>query len=149
MPITRACGVGREANSRSSPARCVRALSIQRPNGYPMSFAPPETRFRLFPNFIYDATLVLERRSVIEHEVRRSHSFSHYGPRYSRETFPDEPWGNIFWSAWQGWNASSTKYRLLVQRFPPFDMLRWHAAMTEHMLSGRPRRPNRVCFLRR
>src|SRR6266446_10851039 len=41
-------------------------------------------------------TLVLERRSVIEHEVRRSHSFSHYGPRYSRETFPDEPWGNIF-----------------------------------------------------
>ena len=23
-------------------------------NGYPMSFAPPETRFRLFPNFIYD-----------------------------------------------------------------------------------------------
>src|SRR5258708_40023345 len=41
-------------------------------------------------------TLVLERRSVIEHEVRRSHSFSHYGPRYSRETYPDEPWGNIF-----------------------------------------------------
>ena len=24
-------------------------------NGYPMSFAPPETRFQLFPNFIYDA----------------------------------------------------------------------------------------------
>ncbi|HZU26657.1 MAG TPA: amidohydrolase family protein [Bryobacteraceae bacterium] len=23
-------------------------------NGYPMSFAPPESRFRLFPNFIYD-----------------------------------------------------------------------------------------------
>jgi imidazolonepropionase-like amidohydrolase len=23
-------------------------------NGYPMSFAPPETRFKLFPNFIYD-----------------------------------------------------------------------------------------------
>jgi hypothetical protein len=23
-------------------------------NGYPMSFAPPEARFRLFPNFIYD-----------------------------------------------------------------------------------------------
>src|SRR6266403_2480645 len=40
-------------------------------------------------------TLVLER-SVIEHEVRRSHSFSHYGPRYSRETFPDEPGGIYF-----------------------------------------------------
>jgi imidazolonepropionase-like amidohydrolase len=24
-------------------------------NGYPMSFAPPATRFKLFPNFIYDA----------------------------------------------------------------------------------------------
>ena len=24
-------------------------------NGYPMSFAPPETRFQLFPNFIYDS----------------------------------------------------------------------------------------------
>jgi len=24
------------------------------PNGYPMSFAPPATRFELFPNFIYD-----------------------------------------------------------------------------------------------
>jgi imidazolonepropionase-like amidohydrolase len=23
-------------------------------NGYPMSFAPPETRFQLFPNFVYD-----------------------------------------------------------------------------------------------
>ena len=23
-------------------------------NGYPMSFAPPETRFKLFPNFVYD-----------------------------------------------------------------------------------------------
>src|SRR5208282_4561917 len=23
-------------------------------NGYPMSFATPETRFKLFPNFIYD-----------------------------------------------------------------------------------------------
>src|SRR5208337_2445965 len=23
-------------------------------NGYPMSFAPPATRFKLFPNFIYD-----------------------------------------------------------------------------------------------
>ncbi len=32
---------------------CGEALPLA--NGYPMSFAPPETRFRLFPNFIYDA----------------------------------------------------------------------------------------------
>ncbi len=28
--------------------------SVPFANGYPMSFAPPETRFQLFPNFIYD-----------------------------------------------------------------------------------------------
>jgi imidazolonepropionase-like amidohydrolase len=28
--------------------------SLPYANGYPMSFAPPEARFRLFPNFIYD-----------------------------------------------------------------------------------------------
>jgi len=28
--------------------------SVPVANGYPMSFAPPETRFKLFPNFIYD-----------------------------------------------------------------------------------------------
>jgi hypothetical protein len=31
---------------------CGGALAFA--NGYPMSFAPPETRFKLFPNFIYD-----------------------------------------------------------------------------------------------
>src|SRR5208282_3717534 len=28
-------------------------------NGYPMSFAPPESRFKLFPNFIYDPAQAL------------------------------------------------------------------------------------------
>jgi imidazolonepropionase-like amidohydrolase len=28
--------------------------SLPLANGYPMSFAPPETRFKIFPNFIYD-----------------------------------------------------------------------------------------------
>jgi imidazolonepropionase-like amidohydrolase len=31
---------------------CGQSLPIA--NGYPMSFAPPATRFRLFPNFLYD-----------------------------------------------------------------------------------------------
>ena len=31
---------------------CGQSLSIA--NGYPMSFAPPATRFQVFPNFIYD-----------------------------------------------------------------------------------------------
>jgi imidazolonepropionase-like amidohydrolase len=31
---------------------CGESLSFA--NGYPMSFAPPETRFKVFPNFIYD-----------------------------------------------------------------------------------------------
>ncbi|HEY6250586.1 MAG TPA: hypothetical protein VI685_11550 [Candidatus Angelobacter sp.] len=32
---------------------CGQSLPVA--NGYPMSFAPPATRFQLFPNFIYDA----------------------------------------------------------------------------------------------
>jgi imidazolonepropionase-like amidohydrolase len=31
---------------------CGESLPVA--NGYPMSYAPPETRFKLFPNFIYD-----------------------------------------------------------------------------------------------
>jgi imidazolonepropionase-like amidohydrolase len=32
---------------------CGQSLPLA--NGYPMSFAPPEVRFKIFPNFIYDA----------------------------------------------------------------------------------------------
>ncbi len=44
-------------NFRQSPLHpdlydCGKSLPFA--NGYPMSFAPPETRFKLFPNFIYD-----------------------------------------------------------------------------------------------
>ena len=52
-------GVDRSAleNFRRAPLRpdlydCGASLPFA--NGYPMSFAPPEIRFKLFPNFIYD-----------------------------------------------------------------------------------------------
>jgi imidazolonepropionase-like amidohydrolase len=35
-------------------------------NGYPMSFVPPETRFKVFPNFIYDP----KQASAIPHEYK-------------------------------------------------------------------------------
>lgn len=35
-------------------------------NGYPMSFAPPETRFKIFPNFIYDP----KQASTIPYEYK-------------------------------------------------------------------------------
>ena len=37
------------------PDLCHCGESLPFANGYPMSFAPPEIRFKLFPNFIYDA----------------------------------------------------------------------------------------------
>jgi len=40
-------------------------------NGYPMSFAPPETRFRLFPNFIYDAN---QAASIPAHYKPQDHT---------------------------------------------------------------------------
>ncbi len=37
------------------PDLCDCGESLPFANGYPMSFAPPEVRFKLFPNFIFDA----------------------------------------------------------------------------------------------
>jgi imidazolonepropionase-like amidohydrolase len=36
------------------PDSCDCGQSLPMANGYPMSFAPPATRFQIFPNFIYD-----------------------------------------------------------------------------------------------
>jgi amidohydrolase family protein len=56
-------------NFRQSPLHpdlydCGKSLPFA--NGYPMSFAPPEIRFKLFPNFIYD----LKRGSTIPAEYK-------------------------------------------------------------------------------
>ena len=40
----------------SVPTYIPVAMLLVLANGYPMSFYPPETHFRLFPNFIYDPT---------------------------------------------------------------------------------------------
>jgi hypothetical protein len=46
-------------------------------NGYPMSFAPPEARFQLFPNFIYDpnqASTISAQYKPQDHNSRQSGS---------------------------------------------------------------------------